>query len=236
MVNGEHATGKVIGRKRTADGELVGKYHPNRNLDTRQYEVEYQNGTREAHLMNSIAVALHLELDDDGKRWYTFYSIVDHKPGEGGKGRTKGWLLEIMWKDGTATWETLTAMKEMNMPRCAEYAERLGLADEPAFSYWVKFALKKRNRLLKKVLRRKRSNRFKYGIALPRTVKEVYALDTANGTNSCNSNSNLFRPIPTYGVAPTSSRTEPSTTNTSSCTWMIYYASLWILLGALFNP
>ena len=53
-IDGEHATGKVIGRKRTADGELVGKYHPNRNLDTRQYEVEYQDGTREAHLMNSI--------------------------------------------------------------------------------------------------------------------------------------------------------------------------------------
>ena len=65
-IDGEHATGKVIGRKRTADGELVGKYHPDCNLDTRQYEVEYQDGTREAHLMNSIAAALHSELDDDG--------------------------------------------------------------------------------------------------------------------------------------------------------------------------
>jgi len=102
-IDGEHATGKVIGRKRTADGELVDKYHPDRNLDTRLYEVEYQDGTREAHLMNSIAAALHSELDNDGKRWYTFDSIVDHKRGEGGKDRTKGWLLEIMWKDGTAT-------------------------------------------------------------------------------------------------------------------------------------
>jgi hypothetical protein len=110
-IDGEHATVKVIGCKRTADGELVGKYHPDRNLDTRQYEVEYQDGTREAHLMNSITAALHSELDNDGKRWYTFDSIVDHKRDEGGKGRTKGWLLEIMWKDGTATWETLTAMK-----------------------------------------------------------------------------------------------------------------------------
>jgi len=47
----------------------------------------------------------------------------------------------------------------------------------------VKFALKKRNRLLKKVFRRKRSNRFKYGIAVPRTVKKAYALDTANGSD-----------------------------------------------------
>jgi hypothetical protein len=115
--------------------------------------------------MNSIAAALHSELDNNGKRWYTFDSIVDHKRGKGGKGRTKGWLLEIMRKDGTATWETLTAMKEMNIPRCAKYAERPGLADEPAFSYWVKFALKKRNRLLMKVFCRKRSNGFKYGIA-----------------------------------------------------------------------
>jgi len=116
-----------------------------------------------------------------GKRWYTFDSIADHKRGEGGKGRTKGWLLEIMWKDGTATSETLTVMKEMNMPRCAEYTKRLGLADEPEFSYWVNFASKKRERLLKKVFRRKRSNCFKYGIAVPRTVKEAYPLDKLNG-------------------------------------------------------
>jgi len=59
--------------------------------------------------MNSIAAALHSELNNGGKRWYTFNSIVDHKRGIGGKGRTKGWLLEIMWKGGNATWETLTA-------------------------------------------------------------------------------------------------------------------------------
>ena len=66
-VDGEQATGKVIGRKRTADGELVSKYHPDRNLDTRQYEVEYQDGSREAHLMNSIAATLHSELNDNAR-------------------------------------------------------------------------------------------------------------------------------------------------------------------------
>ena len=74
-------------------------------------------------------------------------------------------------------------------------------------------------------------------------VRALYGLKSAglrgitiSRTNSCDSNSNLFRPIPTSGVAPSSSRTEPSTTITSSYSWMIYYASLWILLGALFNP
>jgi hypothetical protein len=67
--------------------------HPDRNLDTRQYEVEYQDGTCEAHLMNYIAAALHLELNNNSKRWYTFDSIVHHKCGEGGKGRTKAGCL-----------------------------------------------------------------------------------------------------------------------------------------------
>jgi hypothetical protein len=47
----------------------------------------------------------------------------------------------------------------------------------------VKFPLKKREQLLKKVFRRKRSNRLKYSITVPRTVKEAYASDKLNGNH-----------------------------------------------------
>jgi hypothetical protein len=39
--------GKVVGRKRNSDGSLVGSYHPDNRLDTRQYEVEFTDGARE---------------------------------------------------------------------------------------------------------------------------------------------------------------------------------------------
>jgi hypothetical protein len=36
------------------------------------------------------------ELDDDGHRWYSFDSIIGHKRGEGGSGKTEGWLAEVL--------------------------------------------------------------------------------------------------------------------------------------------
>jgi hypothetical protein len=69
----------------------------------------------------------------------------------------------------------------MNMPKCADYAIENGLAEEPAFKFWVKHALKKRDRLIKKVYKRKRMNRFKYEIEVPSTVDQAYAIDEKNG-------------------------------------------------------
>jgi hypothetical protein len=177
----ERPVGKVVGRKHNADGSLVGSYHPDKRLDTRQYEVEFTDGMREAYVYNTIAQSLYSELDADGRRWYSFDSIVGHKRGEGGSGKTKGWLLEILWNEGNTTWETLSAMRDMNMPACAEYAILNGLADEPAFKFWVKLAIKKRDRLIKQVYKRKRMNKYKYGIEVPTTVEKAYELDKKNG-------------------------------------------------------
>jgi hypothetical protein len=171
--NHERPVGRVVGRKHNADGSTVGSYHPDRRLDTRQYEVEFDDGAREAYVYNTIAQSLYSELDDDGRRWYAFDSIIGHKRGEGGSGKTKGWLLEVLWNEGATTWETLSAMRDMNMPKCADYAIENGLAEEPAFKFWVKHALKKRDRLIKKVYKRKRMNRFKYGIEVPTTVDKL---------------------------------------------------------------
>jgi hypothetical protein len=173
----------VVGRKHNADGSVVGSYHPDRRLDTRQYEVEFDDGAREAYVYNTIAQSLYSELDDDGHRWYSFDSIIGHKRGEGGSGKTKGWLLEVLWNEGATTWETLSAMRDMNMPKCADYAIENGLAEEPAFKFWVKHALKKRDRLIKKVYKRKRMNRFKYGIEVPDTVAQAHAIDEKNGNS-----------------------------------------------------
>ena len=181
--NHERPVGRVVGRKHNADGSTVGSYHPDQRLDTRQYEVEFNDGAREAYVYNTIAQSLYSELDDDGRRWYSFDSIIGHKRGEGGSGKTKGWLLEVLWNEGATTWETLSAMRDMNMPKCADYAIENGLAEEPAFKFWVKHALKKRARLIKKVYKRKRMNRFKYGIEVPTTVDKAYAIDEKNGNN-----------------------------------------------------
>jgi hypothetical protein len=172
---------KVVGRKRDKDGNPIGEKADNPVLDTREYLVRFQDGTEEAHVLNKIAQALYSELDEEGHRWYTFKEIVAHKRGSGGRGKTKGWLLEILWQNGMTSWETLTSIKEMNMPKAAEYAVENQLEKEPAFSYWVPHAMKKRGRIIKQVMRRRKNNKFKYGIEVPRTVQRAIEIDKHNG-------------------------------------------------------
>ncbi len=59
-----------------------------------------------------------------------------------------------------------------------------GIDDEPAFNWWVRAVLRKREHIIELV--KKRSTRFlkkmhKFGIKVPRSVAEAYALDKKNG-------------------------------------------------------
>ena len=69
---------------------------------------------------------------------------------ENGKGyrkkATRGWQLCIEWKDKSTTWERLSDMKESYPVKVAEYAEVVGISDEPAFSWWTTHVLKKETR------------------------------------------------------------------------------------------
>ena len=58
------------------------------------------------------------------------------------------------------------------------------LDHEPAFNYWVPHTLKQRNRIISLV--KQRQSRYlkrtqKFGIDVPKTVKEALALDLKNG-------------------------------------------------------
>ena len=48
---------------------------------------------------------------------------------------TRGWQLYIEWKDKSTSWERLSDMKESYTVEAAEYAEAVGISDEPAFSW-----------------------------------------------------------------------------------------------------
>ena len=66
----------------------------------------------------------------------------------------------------------------------AEFAVAQGIDHEPAFNWWVKHVLKKRDRIIASV--RKQQTRYlkkshKFGIELPKTVEQALALDAKNG-------------------------------------------------------
>jgi hypothetical protein len=100
------------------------------------------------------------------------------------KHSTIGWQVCCQWKDGSTSWENLAYLKESCPLETAEYAVTQGIDHELAFNWLVPHVLKKRDRIISLVC--KRTTRYlkrthKFGIEVPKTVKEVLDLDCKNG-------------------------------------------------------
>jgi hypothetical protein len=92
--------------------------------------------------------------------------------------------LCVQWKDGSTSWQSLKDLKEAYPAAVAEYVAAQGIDNEPAFNWWVHHVLCKREHII--ALVKKWSTRFlkkthKFGIEVPRSVAEAYALDKKNG-------------------------------------------------------
>ena len=72
-------------------------------------------------------------------------------------------------------------MKQSCLVRLAEYAKLYDQEEEPAFTWWVPFALKKRNQIISSVKVRVKKKTKKYVISIPSTVEEGYKLYKQNG-------------------------------------------------------
>ena len=56
------------------NGKPIGQAHPNPLLDTRQYEVELEDGTTDAYFAN-----LYSQVDSEGRELLSFKEIADHR-------------------------------------------------------------------------------------------------------------------------------------------------------------
>ncbi len=79
--------------------------------------------------------------------------------------------------------DTFLQMKESNLVETAKYAKANKIDDEPAFAWWVDKILRKRDRIIAKVKSRYWKTTDKFGIELPKTVEEAFAIDKRNGTD-----------------------------------------------------
>jgi hypothetical protein len=73
-------------------------------------------------------------------------------------------------------------LKESNPLELAEYAKANKLVSEPAFAWWVQTVLRRRDRIINKVASRYWKKSHKYGVELPKSVKEALAIDDKTGT------------------------------------------------------
>ena len=48
-------------------------------MDSRVYQVEYEDGHSEAYIFNTILDNLHSQIDEDGHRYWIFSRLVDHR-------------------------------------------------------------------------------------------------------------------------------------------------------------
>ena len=64
---------------------------------------------------------------------------------------TKGWDVQVKWRDQSTDWVTLYLINESNSIEVAEYDMANGYSNKPSFRWWVRKVLKKRDRLVNKV-------------------------------------------------------------------------------------
>ncbi len=95
----------------------------------------------------------------------------------------KGWELCVLWKDKSTSWVALKDVKEGNPIQVAEFAIANGIANEPAFAWWVRDALKKRDRIIGAIKTRYLKRTHKFGIQMPKTIQEALAIDRETGTD-----------------------------------------------------
>jgi hypothetical protein len=191
-----HAT--VRKRVRDEDGTPVGRAHTNPLMDSRKYEVEYLDGHVEELTANLIAENLISQVDEEGRRQMMMMAIIDHRvlpdaiPKSQGtyensygvkrrKATTRGWELLVEWRDGSSDWVALKDLKEAYPVELAHYAKDHSIDDEPAFAWWVPYVIRKEKRILQKVKSKYWARTHKYGIRIPKNIKEALEIDKELG-------------------------------------------------------
>ena len=150
--NGNERKGRVVKRAKGTSGEPIGRAHANPLFDTREYVVEFTDGSTENYFANVIAECMYAQIDSEGNQYQLLSKIMDHKsdksaiPIENGftvsrngnrvpKTTTRGWSLLVSWKDGSSDWMSLKELKDSYPVQIAEYAMANKIANEPAFNW-----------------------------------------------------------------------------------------------------
>ena len=94
---------------------------------------------------------------------------------------TQGWEVCVLWKDHSTTWHKLKDIKDSYPVELAEFAVENGVAHRPAFAWWVPHTLRKRDCIISKVKSKYWVRTHKYGIQIPKSVKEAIEIDQENG-------------------------------------------------------
>jgi hypothetical protein len=182
-IGGEFVKARVTKRKTDLHGIPLGMRNPDPILDTREYIVEFPDGSLNLFNTNMIIENLISQIDSQGKVHLLFQHISDHRQTHHNVSSLSphspllGWELPVDWANGTTSWLPLMDVKQSNPIELAEYAVANQLADKPTFSWWVCNTLRKRDHFIKKVKTHYWKRIHKYGVELPISVSQALAID-----------------------------------------------------------
>jgi hypothetical protein len=147
---------------------------------------------------NAIAENIYTQVDEEGRHFVLLKEISDHQKSDEvvsidngfvivngqqkPKRTTKGWELLAEWKDGAVSWVPLKEIKESNPVKVAEYAIANKIDHEPAFAWWVKTVMRRREWIISKLQKKYWRTEYKFGIRLPKSVNEALQIDKMTGT------------------------------------------------------
>ena len=147
---------------------------------------------------NVLAENILSQVDEDGHKQLLFEEIIDHRcnndtieksnskvtnPINGATYNmrtTKGWDLCVQWKGGHTSWVALKDMKNGFPVQVARYAIKHSIDKEPAFHWWVPYVVRKTKQIISKLKSKYWQRTHKYGIKIPKTADEAYAIDREN--------------------------------------------------------
>ena len=138
-------------RKLDCKGEPIGTYNPSPILNSRIYELDFPEGRVEKYSVNVILENMTDQADSNDRDTSLYDEVISARKDEGvvvEKGEkaftvidglkkpiitTKGWDIQIKWKDGSVSWHPLSLIKSSNPIELEEYAVSNKLSKEPAF-------------------------------------------------------------------------------------------------------
>ena len=130
----------------------------------------------------------HQEEMDDTERMWTFKGITAH---EGPLSRTHPsyngceYNIMVQWENGTITTEPQNVIAADDPVTCAMYAKTNGLLDTPGWKRFKRLATREKKMLRMVNQARMKSVRrapiYQFGLRIPRSTQDAYALDKENG-------------------------------------------------------
>ena len=198
LPQGEKLTSaRVKSRHIDENGDITGQYDTNPLLNSLIYDVEFPDGTVREYAANIIAENMYSTIDENGFSKLILDCILDHSKDDSAVSKadkylitksgnrrlrksTIGWTLLVRWKNGSEQWVPLKLLKDNYPVETADYAMANQIQDESAFIWWVPYTLRKRDVILSSVKARVRQTNIKYGIKVPRTLKEAIMFDKEN--------------------------------------------------------